>query len=199
LYREEFSILDVGCGQGDLLADLRREGYEATGIDIDPDCVSISQKVGIAKTGGVFDIPKMFRSNSFDLVVASHVLEHLDNPLLGVQYLQDVAKEWIILAVPNPLRLQYIIRSGLFSKICDPRPGHVQVWDPGHFKNFLIRHCGLNIRNWDSDWIKIVPNNRLRGTLRRIGLSNTLDTIEARVLPKLFPFLSDSLIVLCQK
>lgn len=68
------SILIVGPGQGLDTAVLRWLGYEVTTIDID-------DTFGPDVTGSVHDL-SMFRDAQFDIVTASHVLEHLAVPYL---------------------------------------------------------------------------------------------------------------------
>src|SRR5438309_5609242 len=76
------SILDVGCGGGILAEDLAREGAQVTGIDL--SSASVDQAQRHARAGGlaidyrVVDAAATpFPASSFDLVVASEVLEHV--------------------------------------------------------------------------------------------------------------------------
>ncbi|MFT3858149.1 MAG: methyltransferase domain-containing protein [Aquabacterium sp.] len=62
-------ILIVGPGQGLDAAILRWKGYEVSTMDID-------EKFSPDHLGSVHDL-HMFRDRQFDVVVASHVLEHL--------------------------------------------------------------------------------------------------------------------------
>jgi 2-polyprenyl-3-methyl-5-hydroxy-6-metoxy-1,4-benzoquinol methylase len=44
---------------------------------------------------------------SFDIIIASHVLEHVPNPIKFLQRLQELSREWVIVACPwreSPLR-----------------------------------------------------------------------------------------------
>ena len=67
-------VLMVGPGQGLETAVLRWRGYQVTTLDIDstfsPDVI-----------GSVHEMP-MFEQGAFDVVIASHVLEHLADPYL---------------------------------------------------------------------------------------------------------------------
>ncbi len=71
------SILDFGCGFGQLLNALRNDGYKSVaGVDITPAAVSHCQSIGIQ----IFDSLDAVISDGtkFDWIVMSHVLEHID-------------------------------------------------------------------------------------------------------------------------
>jgi SAM-dependent methyltransferase len=68
-------VLDIGCGPGVYL-----ENYAgpALGIDAHPNNVRICKEKGIPAIEE--DANRFVRENTFDTVLISHVLEHLDNP-----------------------------------------------------------------------------------------------------------------------
>ncbi len=71
--------LDVGCGQGAYVAEMRRLGFDVTGIDESAGQVAIAvEKLGrpeLVTTGSVLDIPTDDRA--FDFVYTINVLHHL--------------------------------------------------------------------------------------------------------------------------
>ncbi|MEK6852429.1 MAG: class I SAM-dependent methyltransferase, partial [Nanoarchaeota archaeon] len=77
------SVLDVGCGEGFTLARLQKEkiGKDYEGIERDGAAIELGSKLyprlKITK-GDIYKLP--FKNNSFDLIVCTEVLEHLDNP-----------------------------------------------------------------------------------------------------------------------
>lgn len=85
------SILDAGCGNGDLLIALRKSGFAGllTGIDLSKGMLKSGirqnsrEKLGIKFI--VADAEKLpFKDKSFDLVISKHMLYHLPNPQKGV-------------------------------------------------------------------------------------------------------------------
>ncbi len=77
------TILDVGCGPGELLLSLLRRGYSAVGVDISKGMVdqaaALLDQSGFPPTGRVRvgDIEVLdFPADSFDVVVAAGVIEY---------------------------------------------------------------------------------------------------------------------------
>lgn len=72
-------ILDIGCGNGDLIYWIQSLGFkEAYGIDISDDQVSLANRLGIPHIlqTDLFIFLKE-RENFYDVVVARDILEHL--------------------------------------------------------------------------------------------------------------------------
>lgn len=74
-------VLEIGCGTGYFSKELVRTGADITAIDISPDLLSVAaQKV--AANNIVFQVENAYAmnlaDNSFDFIVGSSVLHHLD-------------------------------------------------------------------------------------------------------------------------
>ena len=78
---QKIKLLEIGCSQGDLLTVAAKDGrYAATGLDYEKGPVAYARSVGLdARLGDVESA--QFAPGSFDVVVAIHVVEHLQNPL----------------------------------------------------------------------------------------------------------------------
>jgi len=73
------SILDIGCATGALIASFRDKGWRVTGVEISPsaDYAKNERKLDVR------NIPleeNKFSDNSFDVILASHLIEHLNEP-----------------------------------------------------------------------------------------------------------------------
>ena len=80
------SVLDIGCGRGELLEVLRDAGIPARGVDSNPEFVALCRSRGLqAEQSDLFDYLAT-GSDSFDAIVATHVIEHLP-PVLVPQLL----------------------------------------------------------------------------------------------------------------
>jgi SAM-dependent methyltransferase len=77
-----YRILDVGCGDGSTL-DLWQEAFagdaQTHGIEMDPHAASIAAARGHAVTSSRIEEASL-EAGSFDLVYASHVIEHVPDP-----------------------------------------------------------------------------------------------------------------------
>ena len=187
-------VLDVGCGRGELISALASRGIPVEGIDIDRRCVAASSKHGKCQLGGVDDILSLYGRDSFDLIVLSHVLEHLTNPVDAVDVLKAASRRWLLFAVPNPmcpLAIYKSIRRRHWSN-----PTHVVTWDRSHFHVFLRSVAGLEIIEETGDFVEIF-HGRIRNALYRRGLDSTMAMIEQKMLMALLPYFSTSVIALC--
>ncbi len=73
-------ILDIGCSVGSLIEFLSGEGYSNLyGIDVSENAVSACKKKGL-KNVFVMDASRMkFPDKKFDVVIASDIVEHIDD------------------------------------------------------------------------------------------------------------------------
>jgi SAM-dependent methyltransferase len=85
------SIFDLGCGTGHNLVMLQELG-DATGIDMSNEALAHCRALGVRKTlqGDLTALP--LENGVADLVVASDILEHLDDDLAGAREIYRVLK-----------------------------------------------------------------------------------------------------------
>jgi len=73
------SVLDVGCGNGEYLLRLRSIGWRCQGVEFSDKAVAICRDHGLEVFHG--DLASAaFPSDSFDLVTAHHLIEHVPDP-----------------------------------------------------------------------------------------------------------------------
>lgn len=87
----ELSILDVGCGAGALMKELEVYGA-VTGVDFSPDAIAFCKQRGVndVTKGDITNLP--LRDNTFDVVLALDILEHVDDDVKGVKEIVRVLK-----------------------------------------------------------------------------------------------------------
>jgi SAM-dependent methyltransferase len=187
----EMSLLDIGCGRGEFLHYVTQMGMKnIEGVDFDPVCVKMSSQYAKCYRADITELGKYFKDSYWDIVLLSHIIEHLRDPISVIDQIKRISK-FIIIAVPNPIRpnvLCYAIKRYEYSN-----KGHFYCWDRSHFNIFLDK-CGLNIISYFTDDIllpKILPFKFIRVT----SLGNKL---EKKILPKYLPYFSTSLIALCE-
>jgi len=73
-------LLEVGCGNGHFLREATAAGWQAVGIDFDPNAIAAAQMIP-AVQALVGDLLSMgFADGMFDAVVMNNVIEHLPMP-----------------------------------------------------------------------------------------------------------------------
>ncbi len=129
--RSVTSVLEVGCGTGALLAAVAKRGIgsQHVGIDMaDPHehLDGNAQDLRIMKFDGSV-LP--FEDKSFDLVFASHVIEHVPNPRGLISEMKRVSKGLIYLEVPCELHC----RTTKASLQLTLAIGHINAYTPESF------------------------------------------------------------------
>lgn len=117
-YKKEkkLKLLDIGSNVGILVKLAKENSWVATGIDLDKSAVKLGRqkfKVDLRCTS----LEKAeFKPGSFDVVVLSHTLEHVQQPKELVKEIKDILKKKgiVVIDVPNieglPVKLQKIRR-----------------------------------------------------------------------------------------
>lgn len=110
-------VLDAGCGEGVLSFMLLEKGAIVTGCDISKPniakCKEYSKKLGENITFLIGDSENLpFENNSFDLVVSSHVLEHLPDFDRGLEEIMRVTKLRAVVAIPTVLNPCSLVQVG---------------------------------------------------------------------------------------
>jgi SAM-dependent methyltransferase len=89
--RQNLRLLDIGCGTGIFVKFLDSYG-EAFGLDISIDALSFCQKRGFSMLvqGSGLSIP--FLDNTFDVLTANDLVEHLEDDVVGLKEFLRVLK-----------------------------------------------------------------------------------------------------------
>ncbi len=84
-------ILDVGCGTGANLKMLAECG-SVEGVDISPQAVEFCRERGLnsVKLGAIEELP--YENESFEIVTALDVVEHLDDDVAGLREMRRVLR-----------------------------------------------------------------------------------------------------------
>jgi 2-polyprenyl-3-methyl-5-hydroxy-6-metoxy-1,4-benzoquinol methylase len=122
-------VLDVGCGGGELLAHYAAHGWQALGIDPSATAAAAARRRGIeVHVGTLADQP--WEHESFDLVVFSHSLEHIPEPLEELRAARQMLAPagQIAIAAPNWRCWQRWLFRGYWFPLDLPR--HLQHFSP---------------------------------------------------------------------
>jgi len=96
------ALLDVGCGNGEFMAQMKTLGWRVRGIEPDPVAAAAARNAGLDVQQGFFTEASAVEGE-FDAVTLSHVIEHLHFPSemlrLCYRYLRPGGVVWI--GTPN--------------------------------------------------------------------------------------------------
>lgn len=139
-------ILDVGAGSGHYLHILNTWGWNAYGVEVNKKAVKEGKKYGIRnlKEGEVHSLK--LKSNSFDVVRYSHVLEHVSSPRKELREIQRILKPKgsIIIYIPNIRSLFFRIFRSYWYPLEAPR--HLSQFSDKTIKKILESEHFTNIK-----------------------------------------------------
>jgi SAM-dependent methyltransferase len=149
-------VLDVGCGSGRSLAELRDLGWQVEGVDFDPEAVAAAAQRGLSVRVGSLEQHR-YPPASLDAVLMSHVLEHVADPIgllaEGRRILRPGGR--LLLITPNGASLGHD-RFGRDWRGLEP-PRHLQVFTRGALAHAAaragLRTAALRTTAYAAAWI----------------------------------------------
>ena len=137
-------VLDIGCGSGWLTAFLGSLGWEAVGIDVDPESIKAARSRGLDVRLGTLEA-QGFPADYFDAVLMNHVIEHIHDPLEHLGECHRVLKKGgvLSLATPNVASLGHE-RFHQYWRGLEP-PRHLYIFSPKSLQ-YLVFSVGFSIQ-----------------------------------------------------
>ncbi len=133
-------ILEVGCGDGFLSRELAEniENARVFGIDLSKKRIERAKRKNGKAVFSVGDATNLrFKDNSFDLTIASEVLEHIPDFKKAVEEIKRVTKKdgKILVSVPN----EFNWRLGRLSTVKTPirTPDHINSFNPKNLEKLF--------------------------------------------------------------
>jgi ubiquinone/menaquinone biosynthesis C-methylase UbiE len=131
-------VLEVGCGEGSVLEVLstKYSNWKLYGCDVSENALAITQKRGINNLKELFvcDFTR-FPENYFDLIIITHVLEHVPEPQKLLIDIKRIGRNFLF-EVP----LEDNLNAAKLRKIlCNyaERIGHINFFNRNSFKAIL--------------------------------------------------------------
>jgi 2-polyprenyl-3-methyl-5-hydroxy-6-metoxy-1,4-benzoquinol methylase len=141
-------ILDVGCGEGFTLSKLKEKGIGKNniGVDYSEKSLAIGHKLFPKlelKQDSIYNLH--FNKNTFDLVLCTEVLEHLEKPNKALSELIRVTKKYLLFSVPNEpwFRLSNLARGKNISRWGNDIE-HINHWSRQSFLK-LLDNQGISV------------------------------------------------------
>lgn len=136
----QIRLLDAGCGEGFLSKQIKEHfpDWKVIGLDGAEEAIDLARAFhkGIDfKVGSIYKLP--FKDKSFDIVVCSEVLEHLDRPYDALRELKRVTDGALLLTVPHEpwFRLGNLAAFHNVATLGNPID-HVNHWGFNDFEEF---------------------------------------------------------------
>lgn len=157
--------LEIGCGEGYLTKHINDMGIPIEGADISKEIIQHAKKIHPGINFAVLSIYDLTKShNTYDIIFASEVFEHLDKTNEALRELKKVTNKYIFLSVPNePLfRLANIARFKYISDFGNT-PGHINHWSKNSFELYLNEN-GLEIIKINTSTLWIMALVKLKNS-----------------------------------
>lgn len=153
------ALHEVGCGQGYNLRSLSSiKKAEISGSDISEEALASAKKnVPEAEliVASVYQLP--FSDNSFDLVVASEVLEHLGNAEKGLEEIKRISRRYCLLTVPQePLWRILNFCRGKYWRTWGNPPVHLNHWSKIDFVKLVSRYFKIIKAETSLPWVIVL-------------------------------------------
>jgi 2-polyprenyl-3-methyl-5-hydroxy-6-metoxy-1,4-benzoquinol methylase len=130
------TLLDIGCGTGNLLAAARDAGYSVTGIELDRNAARFAkERLGLERILPltISEFAAQYPEEQFDVVTLFEVLEHQAAPLEFLQEVKARVRRGGLIALSVPNRERWLIGPD----VLDYPPNHFLRWNAAAIKKFL--------------------------------------------------------------
>jgi 2-polyprenyl-3-methyl-5-hydroxy-6-metoxy-1,4-benzoquinol methylase len=143
-------LLDLGSGTGVFLSEMKKNGWEATGLEPDEDARKVAKKVynvELVNTAHLFQLP----AGHYDAITMWHVLEHVHDLSKYVQQIRSVLhpKGKLFIAVPNYTSLDASVYKEYWAAYDVPR--HLYHFSPRSMQLLMEEH-GLKVLQYKPMW-----------------------------------------------
>ncbi len=123
-------ILDVGCGDGRRLAEMKKRGWDVLGLETNSAAAAVGRDTyGVSVLIGTLEALNL-PSESFDAVIANHVIEHVFDPISFLIQCYRVLKPGgrLVIITPNSEGLGHHCYKANWRGLEPPRHLHIFSW-----------------------------------------------------------------------
>ncbi len=140
-YAKGRRLLDVGCGDGQLLQTAAEAGWEAVGIDLSQAAVELCRSRGLdASKTDFFD--RSLDARRFDVIVMSELLEHVPAPQRFLSRAESLLEPAGVLYLTTP-NFGSLARRMLGERWSVLHPEHIGYFEPSTLRDMVRRQTGL--------------------------------------------------------
>ena len=178
--KSQGTVLDVGCGRGQMLAELRAAGWDVQGVELNEEAARYAREVlDLPVTVAPFDAGQ-YRDQQFDAVILWHVLEHIPDAPAALEGIARIVKPGGLLWVALPNLASWQAAWTRYAWFHLDLPRHCWHFSAGSLQQriealgFEIVHTGYasldqNVYGWIQSTLNAcgLPHNLLYDLIRR--------------------------------
>ncbi|OGC45113.1 hypothetical protein A2V49_02305 [candidate division WWE3 bacterium RBG_19FT_COMBO_34_6] len=185
--KQGHSVLDIGCGSGFAMKNLRDRGCACEGIEISKLEANYSKNLGFRVYEYDLETNWAYKINKkYDYVMAGEIIEHIFDTDLFLKNIYKVLKKngCLIISTPNVATLgrRIMLFLGknpyLETTLRKTDAGHIRYFTFKDLENLLIYH-GFIIKKTESTYISFDKQGRFK----------------SRLLAKLFPTFGSNIVI----
>lgn len=167
-YRLHNRMLEIGFGAGSLLAAASRAGWRVEGVEVSQSAVKHGEAQGFRTFRGELS-EAGYETGSFDLVVATELLEHLEDPGAMIREIARILRPGGLFwgTTPNSRGISPRLLGLDWSVICPPE--HLQLLSEKGVRKLLLE-AGFRKVSIGTEGTNPFELLKWRGRNRRIGL-----------------------------
>jgi 2-polyprenyl-3-methyl-5-hydroxy-6-metoxy-1,4-benzoquinol methylase len=185
-------ILDVGCGNGWAAKKLLAKGKEVVSMDISVyNPVKVLQENQhenhAAVVADAYHLP--FKKDSFDVIIASEIMEHVSDPKLFISQLMKALKPSgkLIITTPYDEKIQYYLC--VHCNKPTPKNAHLHSFNEKNIVNFIPSEFpNYSLEKFSNKYLVRLRLNLLLSFLPN-GLWKIIDSAANKILKKPMRFL----------
>jgi SAM-dependent methyltransferase len=131
------SLLEVGCGHGNMLLEARNRGYDVHGLEYSADAARIAnRKLGVnaIRIGTIGQ--DTFAEDSFDICILADVIEHVRDPADFLRHVRRILKPGGVIFIATPSTDSWSARL-LGRQWMEYKPEHLFYFDRNSIERLL--------------------------------------------------------------
>ncbi|NMB82159.1 MAG: class I SAM-dependent methyltransferase [Ignavibacteria bacterium] len=142
-YKAPGQVLEIGCGNGFLLNEFKKKGWECLGIEPSEQAVKFGKEILNLNIHKGYLNDCQCRNNSFDLVILMDVIEHISEPQKFMNSILSYLKNdgILVIGTGNICSLNAIIARSAWSYFGSWE--HISFYSPRSIR-FLLSKVGLS-------------------------------------------------------
>ena len=149
------NFFEIGCGAGGIMMAFQEAGYNCKGSDFNVEYLNYGKRMGLSLEFG--DYQELIQNESQDVIMLSHVLEHLKDPIVELINIFEKIKPngYLIVEVPGIFSIHKVY----FNPILYFQNAHVYNFFEAYFRE-IAAHLGVNVIYGDEKCTFIFQKNK---------------------------------------